>query len=135
MVKNFMRRLLDDDSFQNLPQQFRFLRSTDDADNIALMGDSRALYEEFSDTVFENYSSNNNANIFAPEEYRELIQESDKIHGDTVEFFEYKGPTSQAADLLAKTGQGSKTVAFGPKNYLEHLKEVSTDEINGFYDL
>lgn len=135
MVKNFVQRVLDENSFQNLPRQFRFLRNIDNADNIALMGDSKVLYEDFSDTVFKNYSSNNNANIFAPEEYRELINESDVIHEDNVEFFEYDRPTSQAADLLAETEQGSKTIAFGPREYLEDLKKVSADDIKGFYDI
>lgn len=130
-----MRRLLDGELLQNMPRQFRSVRDTDNSDNIALLGDSEALYKDFSDTIFENYSKNNNADIFASEEYRERIQESDKLHEEAINFFEYDGASSQAADLLAKTKQGSKTIAFGPKNYLEHLKEVSADDIKGFYDL
>ena len=138
MVKNLVRSFLEEEKlFRNLPRQLRFLKDTDSADNIALLSgeNSEGLYRDFEETVFQNYSDNNNANIFAAEDYREIIQESDKLHEDTVDFFETGRPTSQVADLLAKTSKGSKTVAFGPREYLEGLKDVSSDDIKGFYDL
>jgi len=138
MVKNLVWDFLEEEKlFRNLPRQCRFLKDTNSADNIAILGreDSEGLYRDFEDTAFQNYSENNNAKIFAAEEYRELVQESNKLHEDAVAFFETSGPNSQIADLLSKTVQGSKTVAFGPKEYLEGLKDVSSDDIKGFYNI
>ncbi|QKQ98004.1 hypothetical protein GKQ38_00500 [Candidatus Nanohaloarchaea archaeon] len=138
MVNKVWDELLEgSEKLQTLPGALKFLRKTDSTDNIALMGGNndynRKSFADFEETVFKNYSSNNNARIFASEEYQEDVAESDKIHNESVFFFEYPGSSYQISDILANSRSGEETVAFGPKEYLEDFSDFSPDKVKGFY--
>lgn len=138
MVNNIWDKLFErGERLQTLPGALKFLRRTNPADNIVLMGGDNNYSEEsftdFEDTVFENYASNNNARIFASREYREDIEESNKIHEDSVFFFEYPGESYQISDIFVNSYDGDETVAFGPQKYMKELDDALPDKVKGFY--
>ncbi|WEL23724.1 hypothetical protein [Candidatus Nanohalovita haloferacivicina] len=136
MVNNIWDRLLDESKrTRSLPGQLRFLRKTSEADNIALMGSdyNEKNFSDFEETVFENYSENNNARLFASEEYREAVEESDKIHEDSVFFFDYPAPSHQISDIFVNSINGDNTVAYGPREHIDELADFSPDRVKGFY--
>ena len=135
MVKNIIDVFLGRKGAKSIPSSLRFLRNTEDLENVSILGEfNENLYSDFEDTIFENYSSGHNIQIFAPEDYRDIIKDSNRVYEDAVEFYDFPSINSQIADLLSQTAVGDRTAVFGNLEYLEQLHEKAPeDKIIGFY--
>lgn len=135
MVNN-IGSLLEMVGFKDLPYRFSGLSDTDNLDNIAITSEiDEDLFQKFEETIHSTYSENEMLNIYADPTYSELIEESDKIHEDTVNFFRYENgsPTTQFVDLLTESS-GNRTLVLSSKDYLDRFREDVDSQLKNYAD-
>lgn len=128
---------------RDLPYQLSRISNTSNIDNIAITSDlNEELFREFEEIIHSNYSENKLIGVYADPAYEELIENSDKIHEDTVTFFTYENgaASTQMTDLLADAFN-EKSLIIASKEYLEDIRQnVETelknqnDEFIGLYN-
>lgn len=110
---------------EDLHRRYSFLSDTKGIDNLAVTSDpDKELFREFEQVAFDNYSDNDLIGIYADKAYSEMIEESDKIHSNAVNYFTYENgsPTTQMADLLA-TSKNEKSMIIASKEYIDEFRE------------
>lgn len=133
---NKIGRLFERVGVKDLPQNFSRLSDTSDIDNIVITSDKDdQLFEEFEEIIHSTYSDNNLIGIYADPSYADLIEESDKIHEDVVNFFRYENgaPTTQMADLLSESAN-ERSLLIASKDYISEFRENVESEIRGYED-
>ena len=131
MVKT-IGRVLEKWGKKDLPIHASALSDTSDIDSVTVTSTrDEELFKKFEDEVHSKYSEGVNVNLYADKAYKELLEESDKIHEDVVEFFEYENgsPTTQIIDILTNT-ENQRNLIISSKDYLHEMREKVDPSLN-----
>ena len=122
---------------QDFSQRYSLLVNRE-ADNLVLAGEvNKKSFRKFEDIAFENYSRNNNLRISAHEKYSDWIEKSEKIHEDSVEYFELDSSSSVALDILSQSNDPGRSIFVSDEDYKEDLRrwiQPGEEEVVVLYD-
>jgi hypothetical protein len=122
---------------QDFSQRYSLLVNRE-ADNLVLAGEvNKKSFRKFEDIAFENYSRNNNLRISAHEKYSDWIEKSEKIHEDSVEYFELDSSSSVALDILSQSNDPGRSIFVSDEDYKEDLRrwiQPGEEEVIVLYD-
>ena len=122
---------------QDFSQSYSLLVNRE-ADNLVLAGEvNEKSFRKFEDIAFENYSRNNNLRISAHEKYSDWIEKSEKIHEDSVEYFELDSSSSVALDILSQSNDPGRSIFVSDEDYKEDLRrwiQPGEEEVIVLYD-
>ena len=121
-------RFLHKVGLKDLPLSISRLSYTKNLDNILISSEpDQILFEKFE----EIYSENRNTRVYADKAYSEMVEKSDRIDEDSVNYFRYENgsATSQIVELL-ENSQNEKSLIISSEEYLKKCREEACSQLN-----
>ena len=119
-MKNVLGRL----SFETISNLIGDKEHDKDIDNLVLgRNPGPQIFETAEEAAYQNYSTGNNPRIYAHENHRSLIQESNELYEDKVHFFDKDSASSHLIEVLEDSSNNEKSVVYGDKQYIEEMEK------------